>query len=83
MFIAFPQINLVCRVVGDIHIPQYITAILFVYRIILSVSKKHVKIYILVKLLLSLYAVAAPFALYKCSIRSTSCPSMTSRVVVA
>jgi len=69
--------------VGDIYILQYIAVIFYVHRIILPVSIKHAKIYKLVKLLLSLYAAAVPFALYKCSIHCRSCPSMTSRVTVA
>jgi hypothetical protein len=55
-----------------------ITAILCVHRIILPFSIKHVKIHKLVKLLLSLYTVVVPFALYKCSIHCRSRLSMTS-----
>lgn len=39
---------------------------IMLHRIILPVSIKHVKIYNLVKLLLSLYTVVVPFDLYKC-----------------
>jgi hypothetical protein len=60
--------------VGDTHILQYIRAILCVYRIILPVSIKHVKIYKLVELLLFLYTVAVPFVLYKSSITADNVP---------
>ena len=69
MYIAFRRsVQFAGRWVLYIFCKIYVTAILCVHHNILPVSTKHVKIYKLLKLQLSLYIVAAPFALYKCSI---------------